>query len=217
MCFLAVARRSCRIRPAHESKSSHSAHAAMTQCLVVTLPEELRIPVAVRPVAEQVIALTDAVCADLLDEEYADLARHAVAKLARKRPSPLQSGRAATWAGGIVVALGQVNFLFDRSSQPYASHDDLAEAFGLSKSTLGQKAKQIRDMLKMTWATPEFLLAERIDDNPMIWFIMVNGMPYDARSLPLEIQAEAYLKGVIPYIPDLGRDGTAAAMASAPK
>jgi len=73
-----------------------------------------------RPASEQVIRLTDKVCADLLDEEYADLARQVVAKLARKRPSPLQSGRAATWAGGAVWALGQVNFLFDRSTEPYA-------------------------------------------------------------------------------------------------
>jgi Domain of unknown function (DUF6398) len=174
---------------------------------------DLRIPVAMRPTAEQVIKLTDAVCADLLDEEYADLARHVVARLARKRPSPLQSGRAATWAGGVVWALGQVNFLFDRSTEPHVTHDDLADALGLSKSTLGQKAKQIRDMLKMTWATPEFLRAERIDDNPMIWFIMVNGLPFDARELPIEIQLQAYLNGVIPYVPALGREGTATATA----
>jgi len=175
----------------------------------VTDPGDLRIPVAMRPPAEQVIKLTDKVCADLLDEEYAGLARQVVAKLARKRPSPLQSGRAATWAGGVVWALGQVNFLSDPSSKPYVAHDDLADAFGLSKSTLGQKAKQIRDMLKMTWATPEFLRAERIDDNPMIWFIEVNGLPFDARELPVDIQVEAYLKGIIPYVPGLGRDGTA--------
>lgn len=167
-----------------------------------------------RPAAEQVVKLTDAACADLLDEEYAELARQVVAKLARKRPSPLQSGRAATWAGGVLWALGQVNFLFDRSTEPYLAHDDLADAFGLSKSTLSQKAKQIRDMLNMTWAAPEFLRGERIDDNPMIWFIMVNGLTFDARALPVEIQVEAYLKGIIPYIPDLGREGTAAAMAA---
>ena len=138
-----------------------------------------------RATAEQVIGLTDQVCADLLDEEYAALARHVVATLARKRPSPLLAGRAATWAGGAVWALGQVNFLFD-----------LAGAFGLSKSTLGQKGKQVRDTLKMTWETPEFLRAEMVDANPMIWFIQVNGLPYDARELPVGIQAEAYCQGV---------------------
>jgi Domain of unknown function (DUF6398) len=109
------------------------------------------------------------------------------------------------------VGVGQVNFLFDRSTEPYVAQDDLAGAFGLSKSTLGQKGKQIRDMLKMTWGTPEFLRAEMIDANPMIWFIEVNGLPFDARELPVEIQVEAYRQGVIPYVPELGRDGTAAA------
>jgi hypothetical protein len=108
----------------------------------------------------------------------------------------------------------QVNFLFDRSSEPYVTHDDLADALGLSKSTLGQKAKQVRDTLKMSWRTPEFLRAEQVDGSPMVWFIEVNGMPLDARDLPLEIQVEAYLKGIIPYVPDLGRDGTAAITAA---
>jgi hypothetical protein len=44
---------------------------------------ELKIPVAVRPAAEAIIALTDRVCPELLDEEYAVLARSVVAKLAR--------------------------------------------------------------------------------------------------------------------------------------
>jgi hypothetical protein len=157
-----------------------------------------------RPTSGRVIALTDKVCADLLDEEYAGLARQVVAKLARKRPSPLQSGRAATWAGGVVWALGQVNFLFDRSTEPHVTHDDLAGAFGLSKSTLSQKAKQIRDLLKMSWATPEFLRAERIDDNPMIWFIGVDGMVWDVRELSVEIQVQAYVKGDHPVCPCAG-------------
>lgn len=82
----------------------------------------------------------------------------------------------------------------------YAAPDALAGAFGLSKSTLGQEGKQVRDLLKMTWATPEFLRAEMIDANPMIWFVEVNGLPYDARELPVEIQAEAYRRRVIPYV-----------------
>lgn len=101
----------------------------------------MKVPAAMRPVAEQVITLTDKACAELLDEEYADLARHVVGKLARKRPSPLLSGRAATWAGGIVWALGQVNFAFDRESKPHVTHDELAGTFGLSKPTLSNKAK----------------------------------------------------------------------------
>jgi len=65
------------------------------------------------PVAEEIVGITDAVCLAVLDEEYADLARRAAAKLARKRPSPLVGGRRVTWAAAIVYALGQANFLFD--------------------------------------------------------------------------------------------------------
>jgi len=103
---------------------------------------DLKIPVAVRPAAEAIIALTDRVCPELLDEEYAVLARSVVAKLARKRPSPIQSGRAPTWAGAVVYALGQVNFLFDSATKPYATADDLSAAFGVAKSTLGAKANR---------------------------------------------------------------------------
>ena len=39
-------------------------------------------------------------------------------------------------------AAEQVNFLFDRSAEPYVTQDDLAGTFGLSKSTLGQKASR---------------------------------------------------------------------------
>jgi hypothetical protein len=83
--------------------------------------DELNIPKATRPVAEEIIGITDEVCAKLLDAEYASLARQVVAKLARKRP--------------------------------------------------------------------------------MVWFIEVDGLPMDARSLPLGLQTVAFRRGYIPYIP----------------
>jgi len=170
---------------------------------------ELKIPAATRPAAEAIIALTGQVCPVLLDEEYAGLARRVVAKLARKRPSPIPSGRASTWAGAVVYALGQVNFLFDPATKPYATADDLSEAFGVAKSTLGAKAKQVRDLTKMDYGSPEFLRQDMIDSNPMIWFIQVDGLIVDARELPPPVQAQAFDLGLIPYIPALGRAGTA--------
>lgn len=76
---------------------------------------ELKIPQAVRPYADRVVAATDAVCLEHLDEEYADLCRCLVGKLARKRPSPLAQGDVGIWAAGVVYAIGQLNFLFDKS------------------------------------------------------------------------------------------------------
>jgi hypothetical protein len=171
--------------------------------------DELKIPQGMRPVAEEIIQVTDHVCVKLLDAEYADLARKAVAKLARKRPSPLLSGRHGTWAAAVVYALGQVNFLFDASSEPYLTADDLSAAFGIAKSTMGSKAKQVRDLLKMDHFTTEFMRAELIAQNPLVWFIEVDGLVVDSRTLPIEYQVVAFQRGYIPYIPALGPERTA--------
>ena len=103
--------------------------------------DELRVPRGLRPVVEEIAGITDSVCLTVLDEEYADLARRAVAKLARKRPSPLQAGRRATWAAGVVYALGHVNFLSDPASQPCVTADQLSAAFGVAKSTMSSKSQ----------------------------------------------------------------------------
>ena len=122
--------------------------------------DELRIPKGLRPVVEEIVGITDSVCLSVLDEEYADLARRAVAKLARKRPSPLQAGRGATWAAGVVYALGHVNFLSDPASQPCVTADQLSAAFGVAKSTMSSKARQVRDLLRISHFSPEFQRAD---------------------------------------------------------
>jgi Domain of unknown function (DUF6398) len=43
----------------------------------------------------------------------------------------------------VVWALGEVSFLFDPSTEPYVAQDNLAGAFGLSKSTLNKKSHVI--------------------------------------------------------------------------
>jgi hypothetical protein len=151
---------------------------------------------------EAIVAITDAVCAEHLNDEFAQLARQAAAALSRKRPSPLGSGRANSWACGIVYALGFVNFMFDKSQEYYISAADLCAAFGVSKGTGYAKSKVVRDTLGMVQADPNWYLPSQMEDNPMAWWIMVNGLIVDARHLPREVQEIAYEKGMIPYIPD---------------
>ena len=170
--------------------------------------DELKVPKGLRSVVDEIVGITDAVCLDVLDEEYADLARRAVAKLARKRPSPLPGGRRATWAAGVVYALGQANFLFDPASEPCVTADQLAEAFGVAKSTMGSKGRQVRDLLRIDHFSPEFQRGDVVAQNPLLWIIQVNGLAMDARHVPLEIQIEAFQRGLIPYVPALGPDGT---------
>jgi len=155
-----------------------------------------------RPIYDEIVGLTDAFCRAHLNEEYAQVCRALAAKLSRKRPSPLETGRATTWAAAIVYTVGRVNFLFDKSQTLHLRADDLAKQFGLAQSTVGNKSKQIMDLLNIGLMDPEWTLPSRIDSNPMAWMISVNGLILDARSAPREIQEAAYRKGLIPYIPN---------------
>ena len=98
-------------------------------------------------------------------------------------------------------ALGMVNFLFDKSQDPYLSSKALADWFELSQNTIGAKSKSIRDMFKMRQLDPAWTLRSNLDNNPMVWMIMVNGFIIDARRATYEIQEQAYNAGIIPYIP----------------
>ena len=159
------------------------------------------VPKNIQDVFDAIVALTDEFSEHHLNDEYAQLARYATAALCRKRPSPLASGRPNAWACGIIYALGFVNFLFDKSQEPYMNATDLCKSFGVSKSTGSAKSKIVRDNLGMMQMHPNWCLPSKLDDNPIAWMIMINGLIVNARQLPREIQEIAYRKGLIPYIP----------------
>ncbi|MBW1939563.1 MAG: hypothetical protein JRI67_12570 [Deltaproteobacteria bacterium] len=184
-----------------------------------------KVPKQMKAKFDAIVMFTDTFCNEYLNEEYAQLARQAVAALCRKRPSPLMQGRVKIWACGSIYALGYVNFLFDKSQEPHMSATDLSEGFGVSKSTGSAKSKAVRDalgmvqldpnwylpskidenpmvwMIGMVQLDPNWYLPSKIDENPMVWMIMVDGFILDARTMPREVQEIAYRKGLIPYIP----------------
>jgi hypothetical protein len=75
----------------------------------------LQIPESLRHECEEIFKLTDVFCAEHLDAQYGQLCRKLVAKLARKRPSPLARGDLRIWAATALYVVGGLNFLFDRS------------------------------------------------------------------------------------------------------
>jgi hypothetical protein len=79
--------------------------------------------------------------------------------------------------------------------------DDLSALTGVPKSTLANKAKLIRDVLRMGQLEPEFCRRELLASNPMAWMISVDGFIVDARTMPPEVQAEARRRGLIPELP----------------
>jgi hypothetical protein len=138
---------------------------------------------------ERISELAQRVCREKLDEDYAQLAEKAIAKLSRKRPSPLLKGREHIWAGAVVYALGQTNFLFDQSFAPKATADDLAEWFGAAKTTLAAKATKIRKWLDMEHLfTPEWLIPQLQQKNPIHDLVRVDGFMVPVNSLPPEYQ-----------------------------
>jgi len=92
------------------------------------------VPQQMQPVYDEITRLTDAVCRDHVDEEFAQLCRKLAAALARKRPSPLARGKKEVWACAVMYALGQINFLFDRSQTPHTTPGELCVMFGVAQS-----------------------------------------------------------------------------------
>jgi hypothetical protein len=149
---------------------------------------------------EQIIVLTNAFCLNHLNEEYRELCEE-LAWEAFEEWLPLEKGRPAGWASGIVHAIGYINFLHDPSQSPHMSSAQLAEGFGVSQQTMQTKSRIIRDKLDLMQFDPDWCLPSMLDDNPLVWMLDVDGFVIDARSAPLEFQQEAYRLGLIPYIP----------------
>ena len=150
---------------------------------------------------DEIVTLTDKFCHKHLNDEYRQLVREATAALCRKRPSPLTRGRIDIWACGIVLAVGSVNFLHDRSQDPHLSSAEVCDAFGVKQSTASNKSTVVRDALGIRPFDTDWCLPSRLGKHPLAWLIQVDGLLVDARYAPREIQEIAFEKGFIPYIP----------------
>ena len=159
-----------------------------------------KIPKGMEDIHATLTEMTDRFCAEYLNQEYADLAHAAIASLCRKRPSPLNSGSPRVWACAILLALGQINFLSDKSSKPHMATADLRGHFGVAESTASNKAKQVRTLLNMPQFGHKWMLPSKLSNSSLPWMIQVNGLIVDARGLPVEIQEVAVQKGLIPYV-----------------
>lgn len=160
-----------------------------------------RVPAAMQDKFNAIAQAADAFCDQRLNDEYKQLVRLALAALSRKRPSPLLKGKDNAWAAGAVHALGMVNFLFDPSQTPHCKAADIQAHFGVGASMCSSRSKEVREALHMGQMSPEWTLPSRMDANPLIWMLEVNGLIVDVRHAPLEVQEMAFAQGFIPYVP----------------
>ena len=144
--------------------------------------------------------MTNAFCLNHLDEDYRELCED-LTWAAYEEGLLLEEGRPASWASGIVHAIGFINFLHDPSQLPHMTSAQLAEGFGVSQQTMQTKSKIIRDEFDLMQMDPDWCLPSLIGENPLVWMLEVDGLIIDARTAPLEFQQEAYRLGLIPYIP----------------
>ncbi|GAB7015852.1 DUF6398 domain-containing protein [Methanogenium cariaci] len=142
---------------------------------------------AIAEKTERLIRMTGEYCDEYLDEEYKVLCEKLIRKMSRKRPVPFLSGRIEIWAAAVVYALGSINYLFDKSTKPYASPADICDYFKTKKSTTSQKAKGIRDMFDLYFFDEEFSTSREDEEDLYEDLVLIDGVIVPKDMLPPEL------------------------------
>lgn len=150
---------------------------------------------------DAIAALIDAICGEKLTDEYAALARAAAVEMAAMPGQPLLRGKVESWACGLVRAVGYVNFLSDRDSEPHLRTAEIAPLFGVSEATAANRDRDVRDALDLVRMDPHWTLPSQSIGNPMAWMLTINGLPQDARHAPADVQTVLAEDGYIPFAP----------------
>jgi len=144
----------------------------------------------------ELIEMTSSFCQKFLDDEYQQLSKKLIGKLARKHDVPFKRGKLEIWAGGIIYALGQINFLFDDSFNPYVTPDDICNYFSCNKSSASNKARDIRKLLNLKLGDKEFSTSfiQNYDLNPNTDLSQVKSLDGAQTSFYLEETAKLFRK-----------------------
>lgn len=139
---------------------------------------------------EKILEMVREFCAKKLDQEYFGLTEKLIQKLSRKRNPPMVSGDIKIWSAAVVHAIGSINFLFDKSFDPFVTSAELNDFFGTKSSTVSAKSKLIRDLLKLGIFDSEFSTSKLASKSPMATMVMVDGFIVPLSNLPEQYQAE---------------------------
>jgi hypothetical protein len=147
---------------------------------------------------DKLIEMTKTFCNEKLDVDYSQLCEKLIKKLGRKREVPFQRGKLEIWAAAVVYAIGSINFLFDKSFEPYMTADQISEYFGTKNSSVSNKAREIKEILNIGYFNPEFSTQRMTESNPINKMVMVDGFIVPLNTLPENLQQdvrEARAKG----------------------
>jgi hypothetical protein len=126
-----------------------------------------RVPAKLHNRFREIVELTDKFCSAHLNEEYRDLCRTCAADACAARV-PVESGKAASWAAGVISSVSYANFLTSDPSQPFhMAPQDMAKRAGVSLATMHNKAKAIRDALDIGRVDSRYSTRALNKDNPL--------------------------------------------------
>jgi hypothetical protein len=80
----------------------------------------------------------------------------------------------------------------------------LCALFGVSQSACAAKTREIRRVFDIGPLDPRWCLPSLVAENPLVWMISVKGVLVDMRTMPRELQEQAYQLGLIPFVPGDG-------------
>ena len=135
-----------------------------------------------------ILDLTGTFCAQKLDDQYFELCEKLIKKMGRKRDVPFKRGKLEIWAAAVINEIGSINFLFDRSFQPYVSSKEINDYFGTKPTTVTNKARAIKDMFDLWHYSLEFSTGHMQRNNPFNNLVMVDDMIYPIDSLPEDMK-----------------------------
>ncbi len=144
----------------------------------------------IKLIESQLIELTTTFCNLKINEEYAQLCEKLIKKLGRKKEVPFQIGKPEIWAATVVYTIGFINFLFDKTLVPHITIDVIKEYFGTKQSTIANKSRDLRKLLKLEQFNREFSTAYMIQENPYDKYVMIDGFICPVEDLPEDLQKE---------------------------
>ena len=113
--------------------------------------------------------------AEKLNEDCAEVAELMLSKLARKPHNPLGEGDCEEWAAAIIHVSGKINSLFDKSSQPYVTVEEINRFFNTNPLTILARTRQVVAHLNIAEWKEEFSIRCLEHSSTFPKLVMMNG------------------------------------------
>ncbi len=137
---------------------------------------------------KKLLEMTGIFCSQKLDDDYFQLCEKLIKKMGRKREVPFKREKLEIWAAAVIYAIGSINFLFDKSFEPYMTAKQISDYFGTKNSTVSNKARQMQELFNLTMFDKEFSTQQMNETNPFNDLVVVDGLIVPLSSIPENLQ-----------------------------